>query len=65
MSIDGCFLEGFVVPANPWKYRGGGLQAAHVTGGPLPSYAPAFALERYQDPEYQRLLENWAASGQL
>jgi glycine/D-amino acid oxidase-like deaminating enzyme len=43
----------------------GELLAAHITGGRLPSYAPAFALERYEDPEYQRLLENWGESGQL
>ncbi len=43
----------------------GELLAASVTAAPLPAYAPAFALERYQDPEYQRLLENWGSSGQL
>jgi len=40
------------------------LTAAHVTGGPLPSYAPAFTLERYDDPAYQKELEA-LASGQL
>lgn len=35
---------------------GGELLAAHVVGDALPSYAPAFRLERYDDPEYQRLL---------
>ena len=43
----------------------GELLAAHVTGNPLPDYAPAFSLERYADPAYQQLLENWGASGQL
>ena len=43
----------------------GELLAAHVTGEKLPSYAHAFELERYQDPTYQRWLENWGASGQL
>ncbi|MFQ5596044.1 MAG: NAD(P)/FAD-dependent oxidoreductase [Anaerolineae bacterium] len=43
----------------------GELLAAHVTGGNLPHYAPAFSLERYEDPEYQKLLENWGDSGQL
>ncbi|MBI4841542.1 MAG: FAD-binding oxidoreductase [candidate division NC10 bacterium] len=55
-------LSGFGVMAS---CAAGELLAAHVTGASLPSYAPAFALERYQDPEYQRLLENWGASGQL
>jgi sarcosine oxidase, subunit beta len=43
----------------------GELLAAHLTGSPLPSYAPAFTLERYQDPEYQKLLETWEDTGQL
>jgi glycine/D-amino acid oxidase-like deaminating enzyme len=42
------------------------LLAAHLAGGELPDYAPAFRLERYADPAYQALLVNWAAtSGQL
>jgi glycine/D-amino acid oxidase-like deaminating enzyme len=41
------------------------LLAAHVTGRPLPSYAPAFTLERYDDPAYRALLEAWGDSGQL
>ncbi len=44
---------------------GGDLLAAHLTGSPLPHYAPAFLLERYQDPAYQKLLANWGATGQL
>jgi (p)ppGpp synthase/HD superfamily hydrolase len=38
----------------------GELLAAHVTGDQLPHYAPAFALERYQNPEYQELLATLA-----
>lgn len=41
------------------------LLAAHVTGGTLPDYAPAFSLDRYQDPAYLKRLENWGESGQL
>jgi glycine/D-amino acid oxidase-like deaminating enzyme len=41
------------------------LLAAHLTNSELPSYAPAFTLERYQDPEYQKLLEKWGDTGQL
>ena len=55
-------LSGFGLMASP---AAGELLAAHVTGSALPRYAPAFALERYQDPEYQKLLENWGATGQL
>jgi glycine/D-amino acid oxidase-like deaminating enzyme len=42
------------------------LLAAHLTGRPLPDYAPMFLLERYADPKYQALLAQWdARSGQL
>ena len=44
----------------------GDLLAAHITGGELPEYAPAFLPSRYEDPTYQALLENWdVTSGQL
>jgi len=43
----------------------GELLAAHLIGNELPPYAPAFALERYQDPAYRQLLEDWGDSGQL
>ena len=43
----------------------GELLAAHVTGGELPHYAAAFRPDRYDDGDYQRLLETWDASGQL
>lgn len=43
----------------------GELLAAHVAGADLPEYAAAFRLERYQDPAYRALLEQWATSGQL
>jgi glycine/D-amino acid oxidase-like deaminating enzyme len=41
------------------------LVAAHVTGAALPAYAPAFQLDRYEDPSYRALLERWGDSGQL
>lgn len=43
----------------------GELLAAHMAGGEIASYAPAFMLERYEDPAYQRKLESWGESGQL
>ncbi len=43
----------------------GELLAAHVTAAPLPRYAPAFLLARYDDPVYRILLENWGDVGQL
>ncbi|MEO7908024.1 MAG: FAD-dependent oxidoreductase [Roseiflexaceae bacterium] len=43
----------------------GELLAAHVCGDALPPYAPAFLLARYEDQEYQKLLDNWGDEGQL
>ena len=43
----------------------GELVAAHVTGRPLPPYAPAFMLARYDDPAYRARLPHWGDSGQL
>lgn len=41
------------------------LLADHVTGRPLPPYARAFQLDRYDDPAYRALLDGWPVSGQL
>ena len=43
----------------------GELLAVHVVGDELPEYAAAFRLERYADPEYVKLLENWGDGAQL
>jgi sarcosine oxidase, subunit beta len=43
----------------------GELLALHLTGKPLPPYAPAFSLDRYQDPEYLAAVEALEDSGQL
>jgi glycine/D-amino acid oxidase-like deaminating enzyme len=43
----------------------GELLAAHVAGATLPDYAPAFSLQRYQDREYLRSMQEQTASGQL
>jgi len=66
LPVEGVYiigaLSGFGVMA---ACGAGDLLAAHFTGSKLPPYAPAFALERYEDPGYQKLLENWGESGQL
>lgn len=66
LPVQGAFvigaLSGFGIMAS---CAAGELLAAHLTKGKLPSYAPAFSLERYADPEYQRLLETWQDTGQL
>ena len=55
-------LSGFGIMA---ACAGGDLLAKHVSGSPLPEYAPAFALDRYKDPAYLAMLESWQSSGQL
>ena len=66
MGIEGAYVIGAVSGYGIMSACGvGELLAAHVTGNNLPSYAPAFLLSRYDDPEYQKKLENWGDSGQL
>jgi hypothetical protein len=43
----------------------GELLALHMLDKRLPKYAPAFDLNRYQDPEYVANLSKWDHSGQL
>jgi glycine/D-amino acid oxidase-like deaminating enzyme len=66
LPVAGAFmigaLSGFGVMSS---CAAGDLLAKHVIGGELPPYAPAFRLDRYQDPAYQELLENWGSSGQI
>ncbi len=66
LPVEGAYiigaLSGFGIMA---ACASGELLTAHLTGGKLPHYAPAFRLERYEDPEYQKLLESWGDSGQL
>lgn len=66
LPVEGAYvigaLSGFGVQA---ACAAGELLAAHVVGAPLPAYALAFSLDRYQDPAYQRLLEHWGTSGEL
>jgi len=66
MGVDGAYVVGAVSGYGIMSACGvGDLLAAHVTGAKLPSYAKAFEISRYDDPEYQRKLENWDDSGQL
>ena len=66
MPVAGSYLvgalSGFGVMA---ASASGELLANHLTGSALPSYAPAFSLDRYQDPEYQKLLATWDNTGQI
>jgi glycine/D-amino acid oxidase-like deaminating enzyme len=66
LPVDGVYLigalSGFGLMASP---AAGELLAAHLTGVELPGYASWFRLDRYDDPEYQRLLATWGTTGQL
>lgn len=66
LPVDGAYVSGafsgFGIMAS---CAAGELLATQIVGGELPDYARAFSLERYADPAYQRLLENWGESGQL
>jgi glycine/D-amino acid oxidase-like deaminating enzyme len=66
LPIKGAYLIGALSGYGLMSSCGAGdLLAAHMTGKELPTYAPAFMLSRYQDPEYLKLLETWGQSGQL
>jgi glycine/D-amino acid oxidase-like deaminating enzyme len=66
LPVEGAYLigalSGFGLMASP---ACGELLAAYLTGRQPPPHAAAFRLERYADPAYQRVLENWGATGQL
>ena len=66
MCVNGAYVIGAVSGYGIMSACGiGELLATYVLGAPLPSYAPDFALARYDDPEYQKKLEHWGDSGQL
>jgi len=66
LGVDGAYVIGAVSGYGIMAACGvGELLAAHVTGSPLPPYARAFELSRYNDPDYRLKLENWGESGQL
>jgi len=67
LPVEGAYifgaLSGYGIMASQ---AGADLLAAHIAGSELPSYAPAFALARYDDPAYRALLDGWdPTTGQL
>jgi glycine/D-amino acid oxidase-like deaminating enzyme len=67
VPVEGAYVSGaysgFGIMA---ACAGGELVAAHVTNSSLPDYAPAFALARYDDPDYCRRIAAWGATtGQI
>jgi glycine/D-amino acid oxidase-like deaminating enzyme len=66
LPVEGAFLIGAMAGYGIMASAAlGELVAAHITQAELPGYAPAFDLARYDDPEYQQLLDNWGDSWQL
>lgn len=66
LGVEGAYVIGAVSGYGIMSACGAGeLLAAYVTGSKLSSYAKAFELARYGDPEYQKKLEHWGDSGQL
>jgi glycine/D-amino acid oxidase-like deaminating enzyme len=66
LPVDGAFMLGGLGGFGMQVSCGASaLLAAHITQSKLPDYAPAFLVTRYQNPEYQKLLDQWGASGQI
>jgi glycine/D-amino acid oxidase-like deaminating enzyme len=66
VGVEGAYVLGAVSGYGIMSACAAGeLLAAHVTGMTLPSYAPAFELARYQNPEYQKRVAEWEENGQL
>ncbi len=66
LPVEGAYVLGALSGYGLMAAQGAAeLLACHVTGAALPRYAPAFRLERYDDPGYRALLDTWGDSGQL
>jgi glycine/D-amino acid oxidase-like deaminating enzyme len=66
LPIEGAYVLGGLSGYGMMSSNGAAdLLADYIAERPLPHYAPAFHLDRYQDPAYRKLLDNWGDSGQL
>ncbi len=66
LPVEGAYVLGALSGYGLMAANGAAdLLADCVTGRPLPPYAPAFGLDRYNDPAYRALLATWSDSGQL
>jgi sarcosine oxidase, subunit beta len=66
METEGAFVAGALSGFGVMAACGvGDLVARWVTGAELPEYAPAFSLERYDDPEYRHELAAFSDTGQI
>ncbi|OGO20859.1 MAG: hypothetical protein A2Z14_11350 [Chloroflexi bacterium RBG_16_48_8] len=66
LPIDGAYVLGALSGYGLMAASGAGeLLAAELSGSTLPEYAPAFTLERYENPVYLKMLQDWSPTGQL
>jgi glycine/D-amino acid oxidase-like deaminating enzyme len=66
MGVSGAYVIGALSGYGIMSACGvGELLAAHMTSADLPSYAPAFALSRYENSDYTKNLDDWMENGQL
>ena len=66
LPVEGAFILGALSGYGLMSSNGAAdLLADHITGRPLPRYAPSFRLERYDDPAYVKSLDAWGDDGQL
>jgi glycine/D-amino acid oxidase-like deaminating enzyme len=66
LPVQGAYVLGALSGYGLMAACGAGeLLALHVTGGSLPDYTPAFMLERYDDPAYQKRFADESPSGEL
>jgi glycine/D-amino acid oxidase-like deaminating enzyme len=66
LPLDGAYVLGGLSGYGLMASNGAAdLLADHIVGRPLPPYAKAFHMDRYQDPAYRALLPSWGDSGQL
>ena len=66
LPVEGAYIMGALSGYGLMAANGAAdLLADYISGRPLPAYAPAFRLDRYDDPAYRALLAQWGDSGQL
>lgn len=66
LPVEGAYVLGALSGYGLMASNGAAdLLADYIAGRPLPRYAPAFSLARYDDPAYRAQLDAWGDSGQL
>ncbi len=66
LPVEGAYVLGALSGYGLMASNGAAeLLADYIAGRPLPRYAPAFRLDRYDDPAYRALFARWGDSGQL